>query len=45
MAGLHAWLLDRQDYMQDELVHLRGVLEQDIRDARADQGKGGQPNP
>ena len=46
MAGVHAWLLDRQDYMQDELVHLRGVLEQDIRDAhekpevRADDSAG-----
>jgi hypothetical protein len=41
MPSLHAWLLKRQGFMQDELVHLRGVLEDDVRarDEQVEPGK------
>jgi hypothetical protein len=32
MASLHAWVLRRQGYEEKEMAHLRGVLEQDVRD-------------
>lgn len=35
MPGIHAWLLRRQGFMQEEIAHLREVLEQDVRDAKA----------
>lgn len=31
MAGVHAWLLERQGYMRSELANLRRVLEEDVR--------------
>jgi len=34
MASVHAWLLRRQGFMRGEVAHLRGVLEQDVKDKR-----------
>jgi protein O-mannosyl-transferase len=43
MATLHAWLLRRQGFMEGEIAHLRGVLEQDVRDARGKEAE--RPHP
>jgi tetratricopeptide (TPR) repeat protein len=31
MASLHAWLLDRQGFIAEEIAHMRTVLEEDAR--------------
>ena len=35
MASIHALLLRRQGFLQDEIAHLRSILEQDVRNAAA----------
>jgi len=44
MAGVHAWLLQRQGYLQDEIVRLRHVLQDDARSTEK-KHQGEVPNP